>query len=566
MIRDLASMSAVEHDLVIIGGGISGAAIAHEAALRGLSVALLEKSDFGGGTSAATSKLIHGGLRYLKMYDFALVRESLRERRIMEFIAPHIVAPVPFLLPTYRGRSNGLAAIVSAMLIYNVLSYDKNRLDDPDRRLPGWRPMSPRRALEMEPGLHKAGMTGAVLYFDCQMWAPERLTLEFLLAADANGAMLANYARVDELIVEKRRVRGARVTDLETGRAHEITGRVTINAAGPWADLIDRYAGDDKGLDLVRSQGIHLVTKRLSGKQGLVLSTKSGRLFFVIPWRDRSLIGTTDSVFAGDPDAYRVTPEKVAEFIGEVNEALPNARLTTDDIDWTYGGLRPIVETETAVMNVNRASRKYEITDHETAGGVAGFVTVIGGKYTTSRGLAETVVELAAQRLGRPRPARVSAGFVLPGGRIGSWRGFVARLMREFGLSEGEAEKWTRTYGAHAPGLMAAARRDATLAEPLAAGEIETAANVDRAVRLEMARTLADVVFRRTGLGTTGAIDKAGAHRIASLMGERLAWDAERRENEVNGVIDRIRRKNIFALEKPAAAPAPTPAEASTIG
>jgi glycerol-3-phosphate dehydrogenase len=276
-----------------------------------------------------------------------------------------------------------------------------------------------------------------------------------------------------------------------------------------------------------------------------VLRTPTNRLFFVIPWRGCSLIGTTDTRYEGNPDEYKVSRSRVLEFIDEVNAAMPSANLTIDEVQWTYGGLRPIVETETAVKDVNKASRRYEIHDHQKEDGVRGFVTVIGGKYTTSRALAEKVVELAAGKLNSPIPARMTAGYVLPGGRIGSWAGYQVRLMREFELPADDAERWVRTYGNRSYKVISAARGYPPMAEKIDPDHFETMAVVDMAVNDEMALTLQDVLFRRTGLGTMGRLSDEAVRKVALRMGTLLGWKAERIEEECRPVLERLRQRGM---------------------
>ncbi len=544
MKRDIAAMAKKTFDLLVIGGGISGAAIAHEASLRGFSTALLEKSDFGGETSAATSKLVHGGLRYLKNVEFGLVRESLRERRIFEYIAPHMVAPLPFMIPTYRWTQTNMPMMWAAMFLYDKLSFDKARLDDLDLKIPRWRRFDRKETLVLEDGLKSEGLSGSVLYYDCQMWTPERLTLEFIRGAAENGACVANYAKVQSLLRENKAVAGVAVKDLVEGKEYEIRSRMTINAAGPWADYVSGMVGERTKEHIVRSEGIHLVTRPLTRGHAVVLSTPAGRLFFIIPWRGLSLIGTTDTRFEGDPDNYRLSRNSVENFIDEINGACPSANLTLKDVQWAYGGLRPIVETDTEVEDINKASRRYEIHDHKKDG-VQGFITVIGGKYTTSRSLAETIIKTAARNLNLPLPPKVSHAYVLPGGRMGSLRGFQTRLMRNLGVHSDEAVLWTKTYGAHAYGLLEAGKADKNLAERIDENHFETMAVVDMAVNEEMAQTLDDVVFRRTGLGTTGRLSDKAVRKIADRTASLLGWPKKKAKEQADATIARIRSANI---------------------
>ncbi len=545
MQRNLEAMAAKKYDVLVIGGGISGAAIAHDAALRGLSVALVEKGDFGGATSAATSKLIHGGLRYMKTFEFGLVRESLRERRTMEYIAPHIVGPIPFMVPNYSKLMQSKLAMVPAMFLYDKLSFDKADLDDLDRRVPGWENYGKEETLTKEGGLKTDGLSGSVVYYDCQMYSSVRLTLEFILGAAENGADLANYTRVENLLRKDKDVEGAAVVDVLSNKKYEIRADITINAAGPWADCLTDFIGESAHKKLVRSQGIHIITKKITNNHALVLTTKTGRLFFILPWRGYSLIGTTDTKWEGNPDEYCVDKKDILHFIDEINEAYPSANLTIDDVQWSYGGLRPIVEQDTTVKDVNKASRKYEIYDHKKDDGVGGVISVIGGKYTTSRSLAQSVVDMAARKMNLPVPTHATAGYILPGGRIGSYAGFRCRLMRDYGVHADDAIHWTRTYGAHCVPIFEAVKKNPKLGERIDERHVETWAVVDRAVKDEMAVTLDDVLFRRTGLGTTGELSDKSVRAVADRMKTLLRWTKKQCDAEKKAAIAKLKSKGM---------------------
>ena len=340
-------------DVIVIGGGISGASVAYEAATRGLKVALLEKKDFSWATSAATSKMIHGGLRYLVNGEVRLVRESLRERRVLENIAPNYVYPQPIMMMHHKKPlKNNKRVVKVGMLLYDALSYDKNRTWDPCKRIPAHKTISRREVLRQEPHVRAEGLAGASVFCDCMSIFPERLTLAFIKSAVAHGAKAANYAKVEGFLMDAgNRVAGVKVKDLLTGEVHDIAGTVTVNCGGPWADLLlDMAKPDGKDAPMLRrSEGIHIITaKRLLSGQYIVGSmTPSGRHFFLIPWRNHTLIGTTDKPFNGNPDDYRVTRESIMELIDDVNRSFGDGKLSYEDVKHTYGGLRPLVEKET---------------------------------------------------------------------------------------------------------------------------------------------------------------------------------------------------------------------------
>lgn len=533
--------------MIFVGGGVTGAAAAYDAALRGLRVVLLEKKDFGWATSAATSKLIHGGLRYLKNLEFGLVRESLRERRTLEIIAPHMVRPAPFLVPTYRHSSNNLPVIAAGMVLYDMFSYDKGWLEDDELRLPHFKLFSRGRTLTEEPGVDPTDLTGGAVYYDCQMHHPERLTLEFVLGAAAHGALVANYTEVTGLLKDGDRVVGARARDVLGGEEYEIRAAVTANVAGPWADFVSAFAlGKEAQKHLIRSQGIHLVFRKVMEKYAIVLRTRGGRHFFLIPWRGKTLAGTTDEIYKGGPDEYQVTKDAAQRFIDEINEVYPSAKISMEDLTWTFGGLRPIVEEETNVeIQVYDASRKYEIYDHAETDKIQGFLTVIGGKYTTSRQLAETLVDKVTAKLGLAPIPCTTARMPLPGAGFRLWREFLnSGRQAHPDLSPKMLEQLSWDYGSRREqviGLM----KDAPLGKPVDERFPVPAATVAFAIDEEMALTLEDILFRRTGLGNTGELSEEGVRAAAQIAAARLGWNKSRTEKEVAAALDKLARRNM---------------------
>ena len=546
MIRDIKKMAERQYDVLVIGGGITGAFIAWDAALRGLKTALIDKGDFGAATSAATSKLIHGGLRYLKTLEVGLVRESLQERRIMEIIAPHLVYPMPFVFPAYGWGMRGLPAAVSAMVFYDTLSYDRKWINDDDKKIPGHEKFSAEQILEMEPVLDPSDLKGGVIYYDCQMYSSERLTLEPILSAWEYGADVANYVMAEDVIMDGDRIIGARVVDNLSGSECDIKAAVTVNAAGPWADLILGKVRGKKHHGLIRSKGIHLITRQLHKDRAMVLQTKGGRHFFIIPWRGASLIGTTDTVYKGNPDEFRVTQADIDDFLGEINATVPAARLTRGDVRFQYGGLRPIVEKETSVeVEVYDASRKYEIYDHEADEGVKGLVTAIGGKYTTSRNMARQLVDMIFTKLGKAAVACQTHTTPLYGGEIGRYASFVDRSKRRKpeGLSYEAMENLCRNYGSRYEDVLAAADKKKHL-KPICEAYPDIWAEVHHAVRKEMAVSLSDVLFRRTGLCTLGNPGDDVIEEVADVMAKELKWKKHVKQREVEKALETFTYRN----------------------
>ena len=526
--------------MVVIGGGITGAAVSYDAARRGLSVALLEKKDFGWATSAATSKLIHGGLRYLQNYEFGLVRESLKERRVLENIAPNLVHPIPFLVPGYDDPKRNKWMLRAGLTLYDLLAYDKGSTWDKSKRVAHHRWVSREEVRRLEPQVRTAGMTGGSIYYDCQCLNPERLTLAFVKSAVKRGAKVANYAGVTGFRSGGgRRLEGVQVEDRLSGRNLEVRGALFVNCGGPWADIVlgmVRQGGPAHAIK--RSEGIHLLSRKPATRQAVVAWTPSGRHLFIIPWRGYQLIGTTDKEYVGSPDDYRVTRESIEELIRDTNASIGDGSLQYGDVVFAYGGLRPLVDT--AASGTYESSRRYEIYDHADEG-LEGLITVEGGKYTTSRRLAENVLRLVERKLGRQPGKTWTDQEYLAGCEIRDLEAFEKELAAEFGdFDERTLAFVGRNYGTESPAVFEIARREARFGEKLnPEGQLLAAAVY--AVREEMARTLNDILFRRAGLGNTGHPGQDVLRRVAEVAAAELGWDRARTEEEISSAEGALR-------------------------
>ena len=525
-------------DLIVVGGGISGAAVAHEATADGLRVALFEKDDFGWATSSATSKLIHGGLRYLKTMEFSLVRESLKERRILEDIAPNLVYPLPFVIPHYRRSEKWMLA--AGLTLYDLLGFDRGHTRHKDKRIARHRSLSVAEVRALAPIIPEAGLVGGSLYYDCQSIFPERLTLAFLKSAAAGGAALANRAPVIDFLHDGKRIAGVRVRDQLTGIEHEVRARLVVNTGGPWADrLLSLARKDDSGPGRLRmSEGIHIIVPGLLKEHALVLLTPEGRHFFVLPWRGHSLIGTTDRPYEGNPDDYRVSRESIEHFLKEINASLSREDpISYEDIVFAYGGLRPLTDTQTE--NTYSSSRRYEIFDSADQG-LEGLLTVEGGKYTTSRNLASKVLERVAKKLGRA-PARSSSAFLpLFGCDIDDLQNFLSNLPRTHPELDARTIRYLgRNYGSETQAVLDCAIGRPELLQPQN-DDGEILAQVLYAIRSEMASDLEDILLRRTGFGTLGCPPDSVLEKIASIAGAELSWTEANRKAQIQRAKEKL--------------------------
>jgi len=437
--RRLADLDGTAVDAVVIGGGMAGAGVARDLALRGMSVALFEKGDFASGTSSKSSKLIHGGLRYLELMDFGLVRESLREKKTLERLAPHLVRPLPFLVPVYRGAHRGLITVRIGLWLYDLLT--------PGKTTDRFRVMPSVEALSLEPALRADGLRGAGYYFDDLLLFPERLCLENVLSAVRHGARAHNYCEVAELAGEPGGGATVRVRDLLSGQAATVRAAAVVNCAGPWVDRVRAMAGiAERGRILRTTKGIHCLLPRMTDR-AVYLSTGDDRMIFVIPWREFSLVGTTDTDFDGDPDRVWATRDEVTYLLGTAGRALADRRVSIDNVAYTYAGVRPLSFEEG--KNASRVSRDHKVIAEGPGGR---FLSVTGTKLTCFRSLAEEVGDRVADALGRPAASRTSRlaldGTDEEAGVIEArvWMD-VSGEMASSGLSRETLEALVSTYG-----------------------------------------------------------------------------------------------------------------------
>ncbi len=528
-----------EYDVVIVGGGMAGAGAARDLALRGLSVALVDKGDFASATTSRSSKLIHGGLRYLELWDFGLVRESLTERERLGRLAPHLVRPLPFLVPIYRESSRGLIKIRIGLALYDWLT--------PGRRRERYRVLKAADALSREPSIRSDDLRGAGYYFDDLLLYPERLCLENVLSACRHGARAFNYAQVEGFRRDASGVPdGVRVRDLVGGHVVTLGARVIVNAAGPWVDELRALAGvRDRGRRVLRrTKGIHCLLPRMT-KRAVYHSTSDERMIFVIPWREFSLVGTTDTDFDGDLDRVHATREEVDYLLGEVRRALPDPRVDAAQVLYTYAGVRPLsFEEGRRASDVSRAHRVVE----EAAGR---FLSITGTKLTCFRSLAEELGDRVSGLLGRSMPAR-TARLTLDGadedlGRVEAhtWLD-VSDEVAASGLPRETLQTLVVLYGRTYRRVMELAGKVPGGGERLCPSNPDVVAQLHHAVHEELAVSLQDFLLRRTGIGTSRCQGLDCAEAIGRRMGLLLGWTPRRLDAELEAYRTHVGRSHRF--------------------
>jgi glycerol-3-phosphate dehydrogenase len=534
-------------DLVIIGGGITGAGIARDAAMRGLSVALLEKGDFAAGTSSKSSKMIHGGLRYLRYFQIGLVRESLREREVLLKIAPHLVHPFPYIFPVYGGGPASRLQLKVGLVAYDLLAGS--------RRVEHHTMLSADELLRMEPALRPDALRGGVRYFDCLV-DDARLTLATIRSAARHGAVVVSYAEVTEVEQDEDRVTGVRFRDRLDGRTGAVRARVVVSATGPWTDELRAKSG--AGPMLRPTKGIHLTLPRsnLPLSNIVAFSALDDRLIFAVPLGDCTYVGTTDTDYTASPDQARADAADVEYLLRSVNATFQGAHLSPSDVISTWAGVRPLVFDEGAPSDVSR--------DYDIQIGPAGLASIAGGKLTTYRAMAEDLVDRVLAQDGKrfnwsPAPCR-TAETPLPGGDLAGFERFAeataSALEEIWGLPRPSAERLIRTYGTEYVKVLGYALPDRRLLRPLVHGGSVLRAEAIYAAAEEMALTLDDFMARRTDLmlfDHNHGLHTAGD--AARLMAKVLGWNWQERRSQVQRYRESVAAMTAFAAdEQPAPA------------
>jgi glycerol-3-phosphate dehydrogenase len=521
------SDQSAAYDVAVIGAGINGAGIARDAALRGLRVIVLEQNDMCSGTSAISSRLIHGGLRYLEYGEIPLVRESLRERITLRGVAAHLVKPIRICIPIYESAKRGPLLIRLGMIAYDLLSVGKT--------VPGHDMLNRNEALANEPGLEPQGLRGAARYYDAQVKFAERLVLENLLAARSAGAQINTYCAVSDIVIEGGSVTALAYMDRLSGERHKVSVRVVINAAGPWVDQVLATTGRQSKKFIGGTKGSHIVVSAFDGAPQdayYVEAAADGRPFFIIPWNGLYLIGTTDIRFHGDLDEIRASREEVDYLLAETNRVFPAAKLDTADVHYAYAGVRPLPRRDSGPES--SITRRHIIKKNRRV--ARGLISIIGGKLTTYRNLAEQTVDRLGKMLGRKLPDCRTRDTRLPGAyRLDEAREMLAALP---GLSAAGVERLLDIYGGRAIDLLELANAEPLLQRTIDAADSVLAAEVIFAIRDEMARTLIDIVHRRLMLGFAADQGRPLYELVAAIAADEFDWSKQERHAQIKALHD----------------------------
>jgi glycerol-3-phosphate dehydrogenase len=545
MQRDLDELAARPFDVLIVGAGAFGAAAFWDATLRGLRAAVIDRRDFGGGASAECFKMVHGGIRYLQHADFRRLRFSCAQRSALLRIAPHLVNPLPIVIPTYGHGRQGKAFLAAGMLAYDLLTADRNAgIRDPSRRIDGMELFSRNQLLELFPELEQRSLTGGAVFQDGQMYNAARLVLAFIQSAVSQGGVAANYVEALGFLWEGKRVCGVRARDC-AGAAGEfdIRARLVLNAAGPWAEYLlqDPEHFPDHRRGHFSRDACFLVDRKPRSRYALAVPgwskdsdavvSRAARHLFAVPWRDYTLIGVWHRLFAERPDTARVEESELAAWIEEMNDSYPALRLRRDDVIYANCGLVPFGDGETAAneLSFGKESRFF---DHRSQG-IEGLVTLIGIRYTTARGDAAKALDLLLRQWPGTLRRAATDRVPLAGGDIADFEALQSSARRAVpqAVPTRTLHAWLRNYGTEYRSLAELAGSPA-LAERLG-GTDTLMADVTYAVREEMAVRLADVILRRTELGSGSHPGAAAIAAAARGMQPLLGWSDHERDAEI---------------------------------
>jgi len=552
MKRNLADLSDNHFDLLVIGGGIHGAFVAWDAGSRGLRVALIDRGDFGSATSQNSLKIIHGGLRYIQDGNISVIRAMARERSFWMKIAPHLVHPLPCLLLTNNSLTRNRLVMSLALQLNNLLSYDRNRFMDPQKIIPNGMWISREACKQLVPGINSAEMAGAAMWHDGQIHNTERLLISVILSASSVGAVTANYVEATGFMRKGTAIKGVKARDVFSGQDLEISASMVVNCAGAWIDSVLEDIREEKNHPVFcPSVALNLVTRKIWDKFGIGLSSRpeyiksnsssglSSQVFFFVPWKQNSIIGTWHLPWNKSPDDFEPTEEIINLFLDAVNSTNRNVQLSLEDVLDVHFGFLPMLPNRDGRQNV-RLVREGKVVDHQSESGVSGLITVLGVKYTTARLMAEKAVNMALKKLNVDFIPCKTNKLPLFGGNIDLFDDFFDRVTKEQvdTLLPNVSDHHVYSYGSEYKNILEYLNADTRLAEQVCKGSPVTKAEIIHAVRKEMAQTLADVVLRRTDLGSAGIPERLCLESCAQVMGAELGWDKSRQKHEVETVLE----------------------------
>lgn len=557
MKRTVAALEDRVFDVLIIGGGIFGACAAWDATLRGLSVALVERTDFAAGTSANSYKFVHGGIRYLQHADLPRLRRSCHERGALLRIAPHLVSPIPVVIPTYGNGRQGKWLLGAGMLLYDALTLDRNfGIPDPKQKIPISRFLDAGAVRNMFPGILADGLTGGAVFCDGQMYNPTRLVLAFVRSAVENGAVAANYAEVEKLILNDGAVHGATVRDHLSGDAVEVRARTVLNAAGPWAPWVASAVGGgapQAGVGQLRSfsrDACFVIRRRFPHRFAVALQgqthdpdaliSRSARHVFLTPWRNYTLCGVWHRLWSEHPDHVRITDEEIEGFLAEVNAAMPQLDLKPADVTMWNAGVVPFGDNDADAKHLSYGKRSH-VVDHRETHAIDNLVSLIGVRYTMARGDAARAVDVVCSKLDRKFGYAPTDRTPVHGGDFDVFDSLVQSVERHGADPVGHdaAVALAHNYGTAYKDVLRIGA-ETSIGVGCVPGSTTLRAEVAHAVRFEMALRLSDIVFRRTDLATGGHPGPAALQEAAALAARELGWDDARRREEIAHVESRF--------------------------
>jgi glycerol-3-phosphate dehydrogenase len=538
MTRDVRRLADTHFDVIVVGAGFYGALAAWDAVLRGLTVALIDKGDFGSGTSFNNFKTLHGGLRSLQSMNLRQMRLFIRERRALARVAPHLVRPMPFIVPTYAHPVRARQTMRAVLAFNDAISSDRHEgIVDPALQLPPGRVVSREDCLQLNPLIDPAGVTGGAIWHDYQMHNTDRMTFSFVKSAVDRGAVAANHVQATGVLRRGVRVEGVRAEDRLTSTPFDVRGSAIVNATGPWAgsflDLLGRVTSKPAPR---LSRAMNFVTRRVDVAQGCG-GRVGGRFLFLVPWRDVSIVGTSHDAYEGPIEQVAVTAQDVEGFFTDVGEAFPNAQLSSRDVRLVHRGLLPMIAGDAQRVKLLRESAA---VDH-AKDGAAGLISLFGVRYTTARDTAARAIDMVFKHRGVAAPPKSRSDQTpVAGGTIASKEQFVrAVMLRDVpGASKEMLQRLALTYGTHYNDVLNLLHDDPSQAEALGARCGVSGAEIQYAARHESAVLLADALIRRTEAGSAGHPGEDAIARAGTIMARELGWNAARLQREIDHVND----------------------------